>query len=205
MYKAIAINTGEILATGTYPECHRLINARKHHEPAKIIPLHQPYTPEDETSEIERLAKEWQLAKLQESGKSRKPHTPPNEKIEWTAEKEEWLLGHARIGLRNIPDLFKKQFGESVTVSALKNRAYKLNSERGLNLFQQNKWTPEDDAYLIANHATSRNKQMAAHLGRTDGAVGTRVKRLIEMGLLQRKKNSGYFRGGNKNENSGRV
>lgn len=195
-YKAIAIDTGEILATGTYPECHRLINARHRHEPAKIIPLHQPYTPTTAEAELETLAKEWELAELKESGKSRKPHTPANEKIEWTAEKEEWLLGHAHIGLKNIPDLFKKQFGESVTVSALKNRAYKLNSERGLELFTQNKWTAEDDAYLIANHATSRHKQMAEHLGRTPGAVGTRVKRFIEMGLLQRKKNSGNFRGG---------
>ena len=65
-YKAVGIKTGKVYATGSYPECVRLTNQQTHDEAIKIIRANETYTPTTEADETERLAKEWQLAELQE-------------------------------------------------------------------------------------------------------------------------------------------
>ena len=108
MYKAIAINTGEILATGTYPECHRLINARHRSEPAKIIPLHQPYAPEDETTKIERLAKEWELATIRDKEREKAEREKAEREARAEAERERKRLAGEKINLRWTPEMDAK-------------------------------------------------------------------------------------------------
>lgn len=191
MYKAIAIDTGEILATGTYPECHRLINARHRHEPAKIIPLHQPYTPTTAEAELETLAKEWQIAELQEQKDKHAPKNPPRT---WSEAEVAWFLSHIDESTNWLMTNMEVMFGRQVTAPMVHNHKHKLRKKLGLNTKQQhNSWTEAEDAYLIAHYQSFTAADIGRDINRTVRAVEMRAKMFREIGILQSKgyKNNG--------------
>lgn len=185
MYKAVALDTGEILATGTYPECHRLVNESKRHKPAKIIPIYQTYTPPNPEDEIETLAKEWQLAELQDSQANREKYARKHQPREWTAEEMDWLAKNIDETAKWLINGMRVTFGREITSSMVNNRKHKLRVQLGLVEKQANiQWTEEEDAYLIAHYHEFTAADISRDVGRTRKAVETRVGILKKAGKL---------------------
>lgn len=185
MYKAVALDTGEILATGTYPECHRLVNESKRRKPAKIIPIYQTYTPPNPEDEIETLAKEWQLRQLQDSQTNKEKYARKHQPREWTAEEMDWLAKNIDETAKWLINGMRVTFGREITSSMVNNRKHKLRVQLGLVEKQANiQWTEEEDAYLIAHYHEFTAADISRDVGRTRKAVETRVGILKKAGKL---------------------
>lgn len=185
MYKAVALDTGEILATGTYPECHRLVNESKRRKPAKIIPIYQTYTPPNQEDEIETLAKEWQLRQLQDSQTNKEKYARKHQPREWTAEEMDWLAKNIDETAKWLINGMRVTFGREITSSMVNNRKHKLRVQLGLGEKQANiQWTEEEDAYLIAHYHEFTAADISRDVGRTRKAVETRVGILKKAGKL---------------------
>lgn len=185
MYKAVALDTGEILATGTYPECHRLVNESKRRKPAKIIPIYQTYTPPNPEDEIETLAKEWQLRQLQDSQTNKEKYARKHQPRKWTAEEMDWLAKNIDETAKWLINGMRVTFGREITSSMVNNRKHKLRVQLGLGGKQANiQWTEEEDAYLIAHYHEFTAADISRDVGRTRKAVETRVGILKKAGKL---------------------
>lgn len=192
-YKAVGIESGTVYATGSYPECVRRVNQQKHDEATKIIPLHQPYTPTTAEEETERLAKEWQLAELQERNQAanKKTHNKPRV---WTKEEDEWFVKHIDESTNWLMTNMEVMFGRQVTAPVVHNHKHKLRKKLGLNTKQRhNSWTEAEDAYLIAHYQSFTAADIGRDINRTVRAVEMRAKMFREIGILQSKgyKNNG--------------
>ena len=199
-WKAVGVETGKIYATGSHADCVRVINERisntgevdvigrsvtlKHDEAIRIIQEGQHIETEAEWNE--RMEKECQLMNLK--AQKTRDRTAPTNPVKWTQEKDDFILENSDMNNTDLSDFFNETFKEQSSLSSIRNRLHKLRSDRGIDLTKGVIWRPDEDDYLLANHQNKSANEIADHLGRTKGAVASRISIFVMQGLLERKK-----------------
>jgi len=199
-WKAVGVETGKICATGSHADCVRVINERisntgevdvigrsvtlKHDEAIRIIQEGQHIETEAEWNE--RMEKECQLMNLK--AQKTRDRTAPTNPVKWTQEKDDFILENSDMNNTDLSDFFNETFKEQSSLSSIRNRLHKLRSDRGIDLTKGVIWRPDEDDYLLANHQNKSANEIADHLGRTKGAVASRISIFVMQGLLERKK-----------------
>lgn len=199
-WKAVGVETGKLYATGTHADCVRVINERirntgevdvigrsvtlKHDEAIRIIQEGQHIETEAEWNE--RMEKECQLMNLK--AQKTRDRTAPTNPVKWTQEKDDFILENSDMNNTDLSDFFNETFKEQSSLSSIRNRLHKLRSDRGIDLTKGVIWKPDEDDYLLANHQNKSANEIADHLGRTKGAVASRISIFVMQGLLERKK-----------------
>ena len=200
-WKAVGVETGKIYATGSHADCVRVINERisnndwhmdgtrsdliiKHDEAIRMIQEGQHIETEAEWNE--RMEKECRIMNLQ--AKKTRDRTAPTNPVKWTQEKDDFILENSNMNNTDLSDFFNEAFNEQSSLSSIRNRLHKLRSDRGIDLTKGVIWKPDEDDYLLTNHQNKSVKEIADHLGRTKGAVASRISIFVMQGLLERKK-----------------
>ena len=199
-WKAVGIKTGTIYATGTHQQCVRAVNERisntgqvdgigravtlQHDEAIRIIQEGQHIETEAEWNE--RMEKECQLMNLK--AQKTRDRTAPTNPVKWTQEKDDFILENSDMNNTDLSDFFNETFKEQSSLSSIRNRLHKLRSDKGIDLTKGVIWKQAEDEYLLVNYRNKSAKEIADHLGRTKGAVASRISIFVMQGLLERKK-----------------
>ena len=199
-WKAVGIETGKIYATGTHQQCVRAVNERisntgqvdgiwravtlQHDEAIRIIQEGQHIETEAEWNE--RMEKECQLMNLK--AQKTRDRTAPTNPVKWTQEKDDFILENSDMNNTDLSDFFNETFKEQSSLSSIRNRLHKLRSDKGIDLTKGVIWKQAEDEYLLVNYRNKSAKEIADHLGRTKGAVASRISIFVMQGLLERKK-----------------
>lgn len=190
-HKAVGIKTGTIYATGTHQQCVRAVNERisntgqvdgigravtlQQTEAIRIYRAGQHF--ETDAEYLERMEKEMRLLEIQANKKQQQP--------KWSPEEEAYLRTNMYEDADTLIPAIWERFGRRLNYNSLNMKKSVLRRKYGMQTAYEHKWSPEDDAYLIANYNRMTGKQIRAHIGKKKQAVWLRVRKLKDAGLIE--------------------
>ena len=84
-------------------------------------------------------------------------------------------MAHNDTPKAEICELFEQEWGQALTMSACSNRLFRVRKKHGIEIRNPKQWTQAEDSFLLSNHSHMLAKDIAEKLGRTLGAVHTRI------------------------------
>ena len=103
----------------------------------------------------------------------------------WSPEEEAYLRTNMYEGAETLIPAIWERFGRRLNYNSLNTKKSVLRRKYGMQTAHEHKWSPEDDAYLIANYNRMTGEQIGAHIGKKKQAVWVRVRKLKDAGLME--------------------
>ena len=127
--------------------------------------------------EARKLEREAQAALAQANKKQQQP--------KWSPEEEAYLRTNMYEDADTLIPAILERFGRRLNYNSLNTKKSVLRRKYGMQTAHEHKWSPEDDAYLIANYNRMTGEQIGAHIGKKKQAVWVRVRKLKDAGLME--------------------
>ena len=127
--------------------------------------------------EARKLEREAQATLAQANKKQQQP--------KWSPEEEAYLRTNMYEGAETLIPAIWERFGRRLNYNSLNTKKSVLRRKYGMQTAHEHKWSPEDDAYLIANYNRMTGEQIGAHIGKKKQAVWFRVRKLKDAGLME--------------------
>lgn len=127
--------------------------------------------------EARKLEREAQAALAQANKKQQQP--------KWSPEEEAYLRTNMYEDADTLIPAIWERFGRRLNYNSLNTKKSVLRRKYGMQTAHEHKWSPEDDAYLIANYNRMTGEQIGAHIGKKKQAVWVRVRKLKDAGLME--------------------
>ena len=103
----------------------------------------------------------------------------------WSPEEEAYLRTNMYEDADTLIPAIWERFGRRLNYNSLNIKKSVLRRKYGMQTAHEHKWSPEDDAYLIANYNRMTGEQIGAHIGKKKQAVWVRARKLKDAGLME--------------------
>ena len=127
--------------------------------------------------EDQKREREAQAALAQANKKQQQP--------KWSPEEEAYLRTNMYEDAETLIPAIWERFGRRLNYNSLNTKKSVLRRKYGMQTAHEHKWSPEDDAYLIANYNRMTGEQIGAHIGKKKQAGWVRVRKLKDAGLME--------------------
>ena len=103
----------------------------------------------------------------------------------WSPEEEAYLRTNMYEDADTLIPAIWERFGRRLNYNSLNTKKSVLRRKYGMQTAHEHKWSPEDDAYLIANYNRMTGERIGAHIGKKKQAVWARARKLKDAGLME--------------------